>query len=269
MSKVEFIGGVDLPSVYITREAKTWIDAIVSQHSEEVGWMGIVDKDDDNNYIISEIFYPKNDLTTGTTCEIHSGAQADMMRYYVNKNEDYKIPKIKFWGHSHVNMGVGPSGQDDKQGLEYAHSNGDYMIRGIFNKKGDYNITIYDVEAKLKYYDLPLNVIDSADIIAAKAADIRSLKQDGGISDQDLLLNIRNIINSSYVDYKSIEKKVAELKKVNIKEVTYNNRYGGTWGNQKKYTPNAKQAKQDKKFRGTLDSILDELDDTEFFGGRI
>ena len=55
-------------------------------------------------------------------------------------------------GHSHVNMGVGPSGQDDSMILEFKTR--DFFIRGIFNKKGDIKMDIYDFKNNIKYLDV-------------------------------------------------------------------------------------------------------------------
>ena len=61
--------------------------------------------------------------------------------------------RMRFHGHSHVNMGVSPSGTDDKYRKDMCALIEDFYIFGIFNKKGASQIDIYDVVDNIYYED--------------------------------------------------------------------------------------------------------------------
>ena len=67
--------------------------------------------------------------------------------------------KIRFHGHSHVNMATSPSGVDDtyqeqiiQQFMSSPVDENNFYIFGIFNKKGSYWLNIYDIYNN-KFYE--------------------------------------------------------------------------------------------------------------------
>ena len=65
------------------------------------------------------------------------------------------------WGHSHVDMGVISSAQDDKQMETFADGGHNWFIRIIVNKKGDIRLDLYDYENGIIYNNLPWDAIMS------------------------------------------------------------------------------------------------------------
>ena len=146
------------PRVIISKKAGRKMDYIIATVPTEVGWLGTVDKtveDGGDVYTITDVFVPEQ-LVAAATCEIKSPGRSqlamDLLKKYGDEEGEKLINSLQFWGHSHVNMGVSPSGQDDNMILEFKTR--DFFIRGIFNKKGDVKMDIYDFKNNIKYLDV-------------------------------------------------------------------------------------------------------------------
>ena len=66
---------------------------------------------------------------------------------------DEVFNKLRFHGHSHVNMGVSPSGVDTKYQDDILKNLNDFYIFGIFNKREDNYLIIYDITNNIVYED--------------------------------------------------------------------------------------------------------------------
>lgn len=146
------------PRVIISKKAGRKMDYIIDTVPTEVGWLGTVNKtieDGGEVYTITDVFVPEQ-LVAAATCEIKSPGRSqlamDLLKKYGDEEGEKIINSLQFWGHSHVNMGVSPSGQDDSMILEFKTR--DFFIRGIFNKKGDIKMDIYDFKNNIKYLDV-------------------------------------------------------------------------------------------------------------------
>ena len=95
--------------VWLTQEAYRKIVALVMEFPDEIGWHGTVSRSGDNEFIITDIFvYPQE--VTGSTVNTDQQAYTE----WLYELDDETFGKIRMQGHSHVNMGVSPSGVDDK-----------------------------------------------------------------------------------------------------------------------------------------------------------
>jgi len=128
------------PVVYYTAEVWLTIQHIVKVSTGEIGWLGLVEEGD-GYYIIREIFIPKQ-VVTGATTDIEPEAMLDLTMRLLDEDKDPSM--LRYWGHSHVNMQVRPSGTDEKQVSEYLE-HADWFIRGIYNKRNDSKVDVYDV----------------------------------------------------------------------------------------------------------------------------
>lgn len=133
------------PNVYYTKEAWDVIWYLVEVCKKEVGWLGLVDELSNGDYLITEIFIPKQEVTSVTT-EMEPEALAALTMQLLDEGKD--PGKLRYWGHSHVNMSVRPSLTDEEQIDEYLES-ADWFIRGIYNKDGDSKVDIYDSRTNL------------------------------------------------------------------------------------------------------------------------
>lgn len=128
------------PTVQFTPEAYLKMYTLVQNTSDEIGWHGIVTKHN-NLYIITDILvYPQ--ITTASTVT----GDDDKYPEWLVKLPDEIFNKIRFQGHSHVNMATNPSGVDSNfyDAILQSLEPGDYYIFCIMNKKNDLNIWLYD-----------------------------------------------------------------------------------------------------------------------------
>ena len=129
---------------------------LVDQMSTEVGWYGTVTKCPglQETYVIEDILvYPQK--VTGATCEQDETKMFDFEMSLTTEQVNSK----RFQGHSHVNMGVTPSGVDEQFYQDLLTQVNDYFIICITNKKNDYTVRFYDVENNILYTDLELKVL--------------------------------------------------------------------------------------------------------------
>lgn len=129
------------PQVYYTPLVWESIRYLVDTIATEVGWLGLVDIDDDGNYLVTEIFVPKQTVS-GVETDITPEALVDLAVDLESKG--ISSEKLIYWGHSHVNMGVSPSMQDEVQVEEFLDNGCKYFIRGIYNKHGSSKVDVYD-----------------------------------------------------------------------------------------------------------------------------
>lgn len=136
------------PTVIYTTEAWQTIQFLVARCPVEIGWLGLVTHDAANNaFIIDRIFVPKQEVS-GATTEIEADAMTTLAMELLDEGLD--TSQLYYWGHSHVNMGVSPSSQDERQLDEYLE-HCPVFIRGIYNKKGDAKVDVFDTQAGVVY----------------------------------------------------------------------------------------------------------------------
>ena len=150
--KVELLGA--LPRVLVTREVYSRMWHFVDIANGEVGWLGAVEKLPSGDFFISEVFLLKQEVSAVTT-EMSADGVAELAEELLSTRNDGVeiVNKLMFWGHSHVRMGTSPSGQDETQ-MELFRSNGcPWFIRGILNKLGRMEFTIFCWETGMKIVD--------------------------------------------------------------------------------------------------------------------
>jgi len=132
------------PRVFFTPTAWHTVDLIVAYCQKEVGWFGLVDRVG-SDYLITEIFVPTQ-IVSGVTTDIEPEDHSALIMELLRDNKD--VSKLLYWGHSHVNMGVSPSGTDEEQLEEYLSGmdTSEFFLRGIHNKRGDVKMDVFDVK---------------------------------------------------------------------------------------------------------------------------
>jgi len=147
----------DEPQVHFTREA--WVKQchLVDRCSKEVGWFALVDHYDDTNvFVVHEIIIPKQQVSEAET-NIGKNDLADAAMELIELGKD--TSKMIAWFHSHVNMSVTPSGQDEYQVEDFLEDLAGQpeipaFIRGIQNKKGDLKIDVYYINYGIAYQNV-------------------------------------------------------------------------------------------------------------------
>lgn len=145
-----------IPDIFISLIALTKMWSYIDIESREIGWLGTVERNEDS-YIIKDVFL-FNQEVSATTTEIQEDGLAsftvETMKQH-SREEGMKIMNsLRFWGHSHVTMGTSPSGQDETQ-LDNFMKDCDWFIRGIGNKHGRLEFTIYDNLQGIVFKDVP------------------------------------------------------------------------------------------------------------------
>ena len=154
------------PEVHFTREA--WVKQchLVDICPKEVGWFTLVNYNAaENVFTIYDIIIPKQTVSAAET-NIGKEALADAAMELINRGED--TSRLYGWFHSHVNMSVTPSGQDEYQVEDFLEDLVEApevpaFIRGIQNKKGDLKLDVYFMHHGLAYQNVEFFVIHDDD----------------------------------------------------------------------------------------------------------
>lgn len=218
--------------LYILPEARQKMEIYCDLSTGEIGWLGFVEDLGDSGFLIKDVALLKQEVHSTTTEITPEGLLEFWAATPVEEQE-----KIKMWGHSHVNMSVSPSGQDNDQ-MEYFKDGNPWFIRLITNKKREYHIDIYDYAQGVQIH------MDQSDLITynPKANELK----------------------------KAIEDEIKE--KVSEKKTTYNppaktSSWGSNYSGGKKTVYSNKGAKKydlplltdvDVKVVGNLDDILND-----------
>lgn len=157
----KFITEEKPPVIIFSKKADRKMKYVVDKVPTEVGWMGTVEKTVDpitnvETYKITDIFVPYQHVAAAT-CEIKPKGREELAFKLMDSVEDEEegqklAESLLFWGHSHVNMGTSPSGQDEKMVFDY--KNREYFIRGIFNKQGSVTLDLFKFKDNVQWTGL-------------------------------------------------------------------------------------------------------------------
>lgn len=151
--------------VHFNRPAWDKLKALVNSCTTEVGWHGTVTRED-SLFTIHDVFvFPQR--VTGTT------VTSDETKYslWLNEQPDEVFNTLRFHGHSHVNMGVTPSGVDTTYQEDMLQNIQDFYMFGIFNKRNQVYLIIYDVENNIIYDDNDI-LYESDEVLAEEWASM-------------------------------------------------------------------------------------------------
>ena len=137
--------------VFFTPDAWRKMQALISDFNKEVAWHGVAYRDNDetkDNYYITDILvYPQE--VTGAT------VNTDQEKYemWLMNHDDEIFNNIRMQGHSHVNMGVTPSGVDTSLYDRILDQLDDDMfyIFMIWNKRKEKTVKIYDLKKNILF----------------------------------------------------------------------------------------------------------------------
>ena len=151
----KFISDPVEPRIWVTPEAMQKMRYFIDNIDVEIGWLGYVSRND-LDFIIEDVFLVKQRVHAATT-ELDPVALTELATELISQGEEgaAKYNSIRVWGHSHVNMSPTPSGQDNEQMNDFA--NDDYFIRLIGNKKGEWNISLWDYANNILWTGLEMN----------------------------------------------------------------------------------------------------------------
>lgn len=124
--------------------------ALLQNFGSEIGWHGVVKKESDTLFVITDILVYPQTVTPSTVKSDNSFM--DCTDWYMSLDDD-QINNLRMQSHSHVNMEASPSYQDEKDWLEFISGlgNDDYCIFMIWNKSLTYYARIYDLKTNTMY----------------------------------------------------------------------------------------------------------------------
>ncbi len=128
--------------------------------TNEVSWLGNVTVDK-GAFFISDVFLVEQENDMAST-EMTKEGLAKLAQELLDDKENgmERWNTVMLWGHSHVNMSTGASGQDDIQLREFIGAfPGEFFIRLIMNKHGEMNFTLC-LPFGVKLENLPYTIWD-------------------------------------------------------------------------------------------------------------
>lgn len=130
-----------------TPEAYSKMISLVCNFGSEVAWHGVVDRIDTGFQISDILVYPQK--VTGATVNTD---QAEYEKWLMDL-DDNTFNRLRFQGHSHVNMGVTPSGVDitHQEGIIDRMKGDDFYIFLIMNKSFRFYYHIIDFANNAEY----------------------------------------------------------------------------------------------------------------------
>jgi len=141
------------PRVFYAPTVLSAIYYLVDKCPQEIGWLGTVQVMG-NDYYIDQIYVPQQ-IVSGTETDISPEAMAALAIEIMDAGKDPGA--LYYWGHSHVNMGVTPSGQDETQINMYL-DNCPVFIRGIYNKSRKQKVDVFDTRAGMVFQNVNAGV---------------------------------------------------------------------------------------------------------------
>jgi hypothetical protein len=149
-----------VPYVLIQPQALHKMFQYVDGCADEIGWLGTAYRDG-KEITINDVYLFEQEVHA-TTTEITPEGLSNFAMELMNQPDGVDIwNNMKVWGHSHVNMGITPSGQDDLQMQTFQEGGHDWFIRLIANKKGELKVDLYDYTTGVIYLDLPWEALES------------------------------------------------------------------------------------------------------------
>jgi hypothetical protein len=161
-TRAEFLRMPTPPRILISDHAYRRMCLIVETAPKEVGWLGTVERMPSGNFYIDEIFVPEQ-VVSGVETDPTTDGQFKVMNELAAMGEEgmAKIERLRFWGHSHVHMMTSPSSTDENTPLNYQRLGLPWFIRGIFNKFGRAEFTVYLFEEGHRFIDVPWVAVDA------------------------------------------------------------------------------------------------------------
>lgn len=127
---------MDLNQIYIRAEAKLKQDRLVALCSKEIGWVGSVkpyETPQGKIMVVEDIFVPTQVVSsTSVDVEPEDFGIAGLMDRFPES-----VEFMRYFGHSHVNMGAYFSGTDTGQIDDWRKYGLDWCINHVQNKKGE------------------------------------------------------------------------------------------------------------------------------------
>lgn len=132
--------------IIVDKLAQRKMELVVDLCHTEVGWLCLVKREGPLQFRVMDLFLVDQGVHA-TTTELDPDAVARLNRQMwtdkIITMENQHEVGLYLWGHSHVNMGVFASGQDDTQFKTLYGAEPPFYIRVIANKKGEISTDVF------------------------------------------------------------------------------------------------------------------------------
>lgn len=158
-----------MPKIIFKPKVWAQMEYIVDKCPKEVGWFTLQTYNADTNiFTVYDLILPEQEVTSVETAI--SGDDLGKAAYEVIE-QGGDTSHIYGWFHSHVNMAVSPSGQDETQVEEFIEDLTDTpevpaFIRGIINKQGDVKLDVYYMHHGIAYTCVPYEIEQTQEWVA-------------------------------------------------------------------------------------------------------
>ena len=237
LTKVEVLQS-KIPTILIDINALGKMKTYVDECFDEIGWLATVEELGKGLYLIKDTFLFKQQVH-GTTCEITTDGLTEFANELLMQENGVETwNEIRCWGHSHVNMGVSPSSQDDKQMEVFEGCGHDFFIRLIANKKGELELTLYDYKTGLIYKDVKWTVYYQNVEIYEIEKQIKELKEKADklktptINTDNIKSEMKEKVSKIEYNVKGIGNNIINKYGNHIDNVYYGNYYEENFGKQ-------------------------------------
>lgn len=159
-----------IPNVNLTSQYLSDIEALLEGGPRtEFGWFCLVDYDQaSHTFTLDSLLLPDQEVSS-STCELSPESLARIQTGLFKEDNaagikpsdrGFRMNKMRGWFHSHVDMAVTPSSQDDAQVESFGKNNKwPYAIRGIVNLKMEMKIDVFWFERFTHFTDVPWQVV--------------------------------------------------------------------------------------------------------------
>lgn len=171
---------INTPYIFLSPAAYSKMCQYIGRVGLEISWLGSVRELENNCYFIEDVHLFKQTVSAATTDIDEAGLNEFFAELLTRENGMELANKIRFWGHSHVNMATNPSGVDIDTMRQFGEQGHPWMIAGIGNKQGSLKFDIWYYQKGIKVTDVgwdiyyPLAVSD--DEIKADITSLVSTK---------------------------------------------------------------------------------------------
>ena len=147
-------------SIFFSQTAWIKMTSLVVEFSTEVQWHGLVRRLTDSDFEVYDVIVPPHTVTSTTVT-------SDIAKYteWINELDDATFSALRFHGHSHVNMGVTPSGTDSTYRKDVVtqlpkpkHNQDVFYMFMIINKKHEWSAEIYDLTNNALYSTADIDI---------------------------------------------------------------------------------------------------------------
>lgn len=159
------------PRILIEKRAFDAMRLYVSIPDTECAWLGTAFRRDDGDFLIEETF-----LTAQEVSEEHANLLADgildLMDQLGSQGEagERKVEYLRFWGQSHVDSDTDASKTDDQTLQRFIEQKMPWVIRGIFNKLGLADFTVFLLDAGVIIEHAEWLIVETMDESAIETA---------------------------------------------------------------------------------------------------